>query len=153
MQSQIQNQNSKNNKDKRDGYRRSRFRSNDSCSTSDSSMDVNSEEFQVVSSWTEINQFELDWVQFSDKLESPISYTSDSPYLSSLNLPTILEEEAEYEAGNTIKFPVNFFSKQKSEDSPFWIIPNDKTINFEDSCEHSELMNLLWRKIQYQNTN
>ena len=151
MQSQItQNLTWKDNQPKRDGYRRSRLRSDDSCSTAESSMDINNEESGAASTCKNIDQIEFDWFTITNKLESQNSDFSDSPYLSKLNLPTIVEEEAEYDAWNTIKFLPNMFSKQNSEESPFWIIPKGKTSSFEDSCEHSELMNLLWKKIKCQ---
>ena len=48
-----------------------------------------------------------------------LSDLSDNPYLSNLDLPVILEEDAEYDCCGTARQPRELICKNKSDDSPF----------------------------------
>ena len=75
-----------------------------------------------------------------------ISDLNENPYLSNLSLPTIIEEDVEDEAGNAIRQPLE--RRLEVDDSPFWIIPKERSKSFEDSCECSQLMSVLWKNIK-----
>mmetsp|Transcript_14781 Transcript_14781/g.17102 ORF Transcript_14781/g.17102 Transcript_14781/m.17102 type:complete len:150 (-) Transcript_14781:49-498(-) len=140
------------NQDRRDKYRRSRGGSDDSCSTLSSSGESNVEE----SGSKCVYKVQID----SSNSLSPISDdnvrrlssdTLESPYISSLNLPMIIEEDAEYDMGNTLKLQPNCFKKEESEDSPFLVVKEKNMSNFEDSCELSQMMKSLWSQIKMKN--
>ena len=116
-------------------------------STMETNSDVSSENTQHSLSCKTIEEVTFDLTPISDQLtDFAISDLNENPYLSYLNLPTIIEEDAEDEVGNAIQQQLE--RKHETDDSPFWIIPKEWMKSFEDSCEWSELMKALWKNIR-----
>mmetsp|Transcript_26980 Transcript_26980/g.31143 ORF Transcript_26980/g.31143 Transcript_26980/m.31143 type:complete len:149 (-) Transcript_26980:61-507(-) len=137
----------KNNQSVNDCARRLRIGSEDSSSTLESSFDVSTRD----SSSKSISRLEniSDSASPKAKFVDVASYeTADSPYLSALNLPVIMEEDSEYDAYNTLTVRDTIFDLAEEDDSPF--ILKSHTAKFEDSCENSDLMSSLWRGICLQ---
>lgn len=134
---------------KRDAYKRSRIQSADSLTTSDSLIETANRESSKASKPKKVSSLKVDIMVANSKFEElATNDISESPYMSALNLPMIIEEDMESEKGNTFKFKPGMFLAKEDDESPFCKEVDDMEANFEDNCEHSELMNNLWAKIK-----
>lgn len=99
--------NTNNSNSKRDLYKRSRNRSADSVVSAETSADTSREHSSEGSSRKGMSFLSVD-VTSANKWEDLANCDqSESPYLSALNLPTIIEEDMEEEAGKTFKWKKN----------------------------------------------
>mmetsp|Transcript_17838 Transcript_17838/g.17562 ORF Transcript_17838/g.17562 Transcript_17838/m.17562 type:complete len:131 (-) Transcript_17838:146-538(-) len=125
-------------KDKRQMYKLYKSSSNESNSSEESYPEEKKEDCKSDESGSSKK------IEFSSSSEMEEYYKScmtESPLYSSLNLPMIVEEEAESEYGKPIA-DLNLESDDE-DDSPFFVVPTSK-LSFEDRCEYSGLMKQIW---------
>lgn len=72
-------------------------------------------------------------------------------YMSALNLPIILEEDAESENGKNLNFnrqlSLGCEDEEEDDNSPFCVVIKNRKSHFENGQDNSKLMKNLWSKV------